>query len=96
MDWKHPSSPAKKKFKTQPSAGNEMLTVFWSSRGPIICDYLQDQRTINSQYYSGMIVNKVKPTLKKTFPKWQRKVVILLHDNACPHTANVTLETIKK
>ena len=46
MEWKHPSSPAKKKFKPQPSAGKVMLTIFWSSQGPIFCDYLQDQRTI--------------------------------------------------
>ena len=29
MEWKHPGSPAKKKFKTQPSAGKVMLTIFW-------------------------------------------------------------------
>ena len=96
MEWKHPSSPVKKKFKTQPSAGKVMLTTFWSSQGPIFCDYLQDQRIINSQYYSDMTVNKVKPALKKKCPGWQRKGVILLHDNARPHTAKWTLETIKK
>jgi len=26
MEWKHPGSPAKKKFKTEPSAGKLMLT----------------------------------------------------------------------
>jgi hypothetical protein len=31
MQWKHPSSPAAKKFKTQPSAGKLMLTIFWDS-----------------------------------------------------------------
>ena len=28
MEWKHPGLPVKKKFKTQPSAGKVMLTVF--------------------------------------------------------------------
>ena len=96
MEWKHPSLPAKKKFKPQPSAGKVMLTIFWSSQGPIFCNYLQDHRTINSQYYSDMIANKVKPALKKKCPGWQSKGVILLHDNARPHTAKLTLETIKK
>ena len=39
MQWKHPSSPAAKKFKTQPLAGKLMLTIFWDSQGPI---YSQD------------------------------------------------------
>ena len=39
MRWKHPSSPAAKKFKTQPSAGKLMLTVFWDSLGPILETY---------------------------------------------------------
>jgi hypothetical protein len=41
MEWKHPGSPTKKKFKTQSSAGKLMLTVFWDSKGPIREDYLE-------------------------------------------------------
>ena len=36
LEWKHPSSPVKKKFKSQLSAGKVMLTIFWDSKGPII------------------------------------------------------------
>jgi hypothetical protein len=32
MKWKYPHSPAKRKFKTHPTAGNLMLTVFWDSQ----------------------------------------------------------------
>jgi hypothetical protein len=28
MEWKHLGSPVKKKFKSQPSAGKVMLTIF--------------------------------------------------------------------
>jgi len=31
MERKHPHSPANKKFKTHPTAGKLMLTVFWDS-----------------------------------------------------------------
>jgi hypothetical protein len=41
MEWKHPGSPTKKKFKTQSSAGKVMLTVFWDSKWPILEDYLE-------------------------------------------------------
>jgi len=29
MEWSHTSSPKQKKFRTQPSAGKVMLTLFW-------------------------------------------------------------------
>jgi hypothetical protein len=48
MEWKHPGSPTKKKFKIQSSGGNVMLTVFWDSKGPILEDYLEKGRRINS------------------------------------------------
>lgn len=43
MQWKHTSSPSSKKFKSQPSAGKLLLTVFWDSKGPISnkCQLLQ-------------------------------------------------------
>jgi hypothetical protein len=31
MEWKHPHSPNKEKFNSQPSVGKLMLTVFWTS-----------------------------------------------------------------
>lgn len=41
-----------------------MLTVFWDLQGPIIyCDYLEHQRTINNQYYSDMLENKIRPAI---------------------------------
>jgi len=36
MEWKHPQSPIRKKFKGQPSAGKLMLTIFWDSQGTIL------------------------------------------------------------
>jgi len=32
-EWRHTSSPNRKKFRTQPSAGKVMLTLFWDARG---------------------------------------------------------------
>ena len=34
--WVGPGSPRPKKFKTQPSAGKVMATVFWEAKGVII------------------------------------------------------------
>ncbi|GFY68139.1 hypothetical protein TNIN_108551 [Trichonephila inaurata madagascariensis] len=41
MEWKHPSSPVRKKFKTTPSAGKVLLTVFWDAQGVLLLDFLE-------------------------------------------------------
>jgi len=38
-EWKHPQSPIRKEFKSQPSAGKLMLTVFWAAQGPVLEHY---------------------------------------------------------
>ena len=55
MQWKHPSSPVAKKFKTQPSAGKLMLTVFWDSQGPILETYQERGTTVTSATYCDML-----------------------------------------
>ena len=35
-----PGSPRPKKFKTQPSAGKVIATVFWDAHGVIMLDFL--------------------------------------------------------
>jgi hypothetical protein len=59
LEWKHPTSPAKKKFKTQRSAGKVMLTVFWNSQGPILEHYQERGTTVNSARYSEMLRDKL-------------------------------------
>jgi len=39
-EWRHTSSPKPKKFRTQPSAGKVMLTLFWDKRGVILEHYM--------------------------------------------------------
>jgi len=94
MEWKHPDSPAKKKFKTQPSAGKVMLTHFWDSKGPILEDYLEKGRTINSARYSDLLANNLKPAVRTKRRGLLSKKVLLLPDNARPQTASHTVETI--
>lgn len=65
-----------------------MLTVFLNTKVPIFCDYLEEQRTINSEYFSGMCLNKVKPTIKVKRHGSQWRGVILQQDNARPLLLN--------
>ena len=77
-------SPAKKKFKTQPSTGKVMLTVFWDSKGPILEDYLEKGRMINSARYSDLLANNLKPAVRTKCQGPLSKKVLLLHDDARP------------
>jgi hypothetical protein len=63
MQWKHLSSPAAKKFKTQPSAGMLMLTVFWDTKGPILEHYQEHVTTVTSAGYFDKLQNKLRPAI---------------------------------
>lgn len=71
-----------------------MLTVFRDAESCFLCDFLD--QTINSTYYSDMLIDKVKLAVMQKHPGFLRKGVILLLDKACPHTAQLTRETINK
>ena len=45
-----PGSPRPKKFKTQPSAGKVMATVFWNANDVIMLDFLPKRSTITGVY----------------------------------------------
>jgi len=95
MEWKHLGSPVKKKFKSQPSAGKVLLTIFWDSQGVILEHYLEWGATVNSVRYSEMLSTELKPAIR-TKCRGLLLSGVLLHDNACPHTAIHTLQTLVK
>jgi hypothetical protein len=78
------------KFKTQLSAVKIVVSVFWNSKREIHVDFLPHGVTINAQYYSNLLHNGVHQTLWMKRPTVLSKVIILLHDDANPHTSNVT------
>ena len=50
-----PVSPRPKKFKTQPSAGKVMATVFWDAQGVIMLDFLAKKSTITGASYANLL-----------------------------------------
>ena len=48
-------SPRPKKFKTQPSAGKVMATVFWDAQGIIMLAFLAKKSTITGAYYANLL-----------------------------------------
>ena len=51
VEGHHLQSPRKKKFKTTPSSGKVMITVFWDIDGIILVDVMARGKTVNSDVY---------------------------------------------
>jgi hypothetical protein len=60
-EWRHQSSPRPKKVGLQASAGKMSLTVFWDCKGVILERYLEQRKMMNSERYSDMLKNQLKP-----------------------------------
>ncbi|GFR06800.1 histone-lysine N-methyltransferase SETMAR [Trichonephila clavata] len=75
MEWKHPSSPVRKKFKTTPSAGKVLLTVFWDAQGVLLLDFLE-VGTINATRYCDTLSKLRGDSEKAAWPShiWRSAV----------------------
>ena len=67
--WVGPGSLRQKKFKTQPSTGKVMATVFWDAKGVIMLDFLPKRRTISGVYYANLLDQLRTAICKKRLSK---------------------------
>jgi len=95
MQWRHPESPKPKKAKTTFSVGKVTTTIFWDSKGALYVDFLTERRTINAEYYSALLEDPVKAAIRNKRKRAQTSVSFL-QDNARPHVAARTTDTIQK
>jgi hypothetical protein len=91
----HPFSTPQKEAKAIFSAGKIMATVFWDTKSIIHLDFLTGQKTINAQYYSTLLNQKVKSAIRLKRRKRQDSICFL-QDNVRPHTAALTMATLLK
>jgi len=82
MEWRHSVSPRPKNFRTQKSAGKVLASIFLDQEGFLFINYLPKDQTINSEYYSSLLVQ-----LKDILKEKRRGKVLFLHDNAPAHRA---------
>jgi hypothetical protein len=73
MQWKHPSSPANKKFKTEASAGKVMLNIFWDVNVPLLTQLKEKGQTLTSARYSDLLVNEMKPAIRSNAGDFSQK-----------------------
>jgi hypothetical protein len=93
MQWKHSSSPSSKKFKVTPSAGKVVLTVFWDSQGALLAHIQKRGENVTSASHCEALL-KLWDAIRRKRRGQLARGVLLLRDNARPHTAQATQETV--
>ena len=73
----------------QKSAGEVLASSFWDQESVLLICYLPKGQTINSEYYSTLLV-QLKDILKEKRHGNITKVALFLHDNAPAHRALLT------
>ena len=87
--------PEPKKFKTQPSAGKVMATVFWDAKGVILLDILPKRSTITGVYYANLL-DQLRTAIREKRRGKLSKGVLLQQDNARVHTCKVAMDAIER
>ena len=92
--WVGSGSPRPKKFKTQPSAGKVMATVFWDAKG-VIMDFLPKRSTITGVYYANLL-DQLRTAIREKPRDKLSKGVLLQQDNARVHTCKVAMDAVER
>ena len=93
MRWA--GSPRPKKFKTQPSAGKVMATVFWDEQGVIMLDFLAKKSTITGAYYANML-HQLRTAIREKRRGKLSKVILLQQDNTRVYTCKIAINAVKR
>ncbi|KAJ4428174.1 hypothetical protein ANN_24189 [Periplaneta americana] len=86
MHWRHSGSPVRTKFKQTQSVRKVMCTVFWDRKGILLIDFLPRGETVNADRYCETL-RKLRRAIQNKRRGMLTAGVVLLHDNARPHTA---------
>jgi hypothetical protein len=88
--WMHTNSPKKpRKFKQTLSARKLMATIFWDMKKVLLVDFKPQGTIITSEVYCETL-KKLRRAIQNKMHGMLTTSVVLLHDNARPHTAAQT------
>ena len=79
-----------KKFKTQPSAGKVMATVFWYAQGVIMLDFLAKKSTITVAYFANLL-DQLRTVIRGKLSE----EILLQQDNARVHTCKIAMDAVE-
>ncbi|GFW56812.1 histone-lysine N-methyltransferase SETMAR [Trichonephila clavipes] len=95
MQWKHASSPLPKRFRAVKSAGKVLLTVFFDVQGPLLAEFLERRKIINSDVYCKKL-RRLRRFIKNKRLGLLMEGMVLLHDNVRPRVFLVTQTELDK
>ncbi|GFS02664.1 transposase [Elysia marginata] len=72
-----------------------MLTVFFNYSGPLVVDILPQGTTMTATYYVLSVLSQVKSAVNEQRPKFSTSTILPLHDNAGPHKARATTQSLR-
>ncbi|GFS14951.1 transposase [Elysia marginata] len=72
-----------------------MFTVFLKYSGPLVVDILPQCTTMTATYYAQNVPSQVKSPINEQRPKFSTSRTLLLHDNAGPHKAGATNQSLR-
>ncbi|GBL54733.1 hypothetical protein AVEN_182212-1 [Araneus ventricosus] len=87
MAWCHTCSPTRLRKASQTLSERKlMVTIFWDAQGILLIEFMTCRTTINSEVYCCTL-KKLKRAIQNKRRGLLSSGVVLLHDNARPHTA---------
>lgn len=92
--WLSPGEPPRQVPKPELHPKKVLLCVWWTAAGIIHYEILESGETITAAVYCSQLERVQKQLTKKQPALINRKGVVLLQDNARPHTAKVTRQKI--
>ena len=90
-----PGSLRPKKFKTQPSAGKVMATVFWDAQGVITLDFLAKKSTVIAAYYANLL-DQLRTVIHEKHRGKLSKGILIQQDNARVHTCKTAMDAVER
>ena len=75
--------------------GKVTMTFFFDCMGPLLVDFLERGATINAKCNADTL-QKLRRAMKSERPGMLSDGIILLHDNARPHTANLARDKLQR
>ena len=72
-EWTAAGENRPKWWKTQTSASKVLASVFWDAQAILFIDYLEKERTINSDYYIALLMRLKEEIVKKNGYRWKIK-----------------------
>ena len=71
-----------------------MHIVFFDHQGILLDHAVPHGTTVTSEYYRAVLRDNLRPAIRKKRPQLLQEGVILLHDNALPHVAQIVKDQL--